>query len=234
VDEKKKKGFLSLAKKSLSVIAASLAALAHNEVQAKADLPATDESSANKINVESFNKRILRPKLVLKLNISSPENSIVAMHTSHSSHSSHSSHMSSSTSGHYSHSSHSSHYSSSPSYTPSTSYTPSSSYTPSAKAYSSPSYKFPKAHKTPTIKHETNSYNDFAPSDTTFRRELYRGCKGMDVKQMQLFLGAKGYSNLENGIFDLQTELQVKRFQAANDLIVDGRVGKLTFDALYK
>lgn len=234
MDEKKKKGFLSLAKKSLSVIAASLAALTHNEAQAKADLPATDESNANNINVESFNKRILRPKLVLKLNVSSPENSIVAMHTSHSSHSSHSSHMSSSTSGHYSHSSHSSHYSSSPSYTPSTRYTPSSSYTPSAKAYTSPSYKFPKVHKTPITKHKTNVYNDYAAVDTTLRRELYRGCKGADVKQMQLFLGAKGYGNPENGIFDLQTELQVKRFQAANGLTADGRVGELTFDALYK
>jgi len=234
VDEKKKKGFLSLARKSLSVIAASLAALTHNEAQAKPDLPATDESNASNISVESFNKRILRPKLVLKLNISSPENSIVAMHTSHSSHSSHSSHMSSSTSGHYSHSSHSSHYSSSPSYTPSTSYTPSSSYTPSAKAYTSPVYKFPEVHKAPAIKHKTNIYSDPAVVDTTLRRELYRGCKGADVKQMQLFLGAKGYSNSEDGIFDLQTELQVKRFQAANGLTADGRVGKLTFDALYK
>jgi peptidoglycan hydrolase-like protein with peptidoglycan-binding domain len=234
VDEKKKKGFLSLAKKSLSVIAASLAALTHNEGQAKANLPATDESNANNINVESFNKRMLRPKLVLKLNISSPENSIIAMHTSHSSHSSHSSHMSSSTSGHYSHSSHSSHYSSSPSYTPSTSYTPSRSYTPPAKTYSSPSYKSPSTYKAPTIKYRTNIYRDPATADTTLRRELYRGCTGTDVKEMQLFLGAKGYRTLENGIFDLQTELKVKRFQAAHGLVVDGTVGKLTFDALYK
>lgn len=108
--ENKKTGFRKLALKSFSVLSASLAALIPNQNQASNLKP--DNTNDNLLNHKNIQKRILKPKLVLKLNTKNPENSLLSMHASHSSHASHNSH--------------SSHMSSSPSYTPSNvpAYTP--------------------------------------------------------------------------------------------------------------
>lgn len=54
-----------------------------------------------------------------------------------------------------------------------------------------------------------------------------KGSRGDEVKQIQLALGLKA-----NGIFDVQTENAVKKFQKYNGLYADGVVGKKTLNAL--
>lgn len=90
--------FLRLAKRSLAIISASLGILSGNRAHA---LPPPDftDSLGQKNDYESVQKRILKSKLVLKLN-SRNGKVLLASHSSHRSHSSHSSHAS--------------HYSSSP------------------------------------------------------------------------------------------------------------------------
>jgi His-Xaa-Ser repeat protein HxsA len=101
MDRQEKKGWFNLSKRSLSVMAASVAVLVGNQINAKPIIETTVfEGDASETAV----KKLLKPKLVLKLNMSNPSRSLVSMHTSHASHSSHASHAS--------------HASSSPSYTP--------------------------------------------------------------------------------------------------------------------
>jgi len=88
MNKDEKYGFLNLKKKSLSVIAASIAILCHQESDASNVLPHNERGNSNVI---SLNKRALKPRLVLKLNMSNPISSRLAMHSSHASHSSHSS-----------------------------------------------------------------------------------------------------------------------------------------------
>jgi His-Xaa-Ser repeat protein HxsA len=87
-----KKSWFSLSKRSLSVMAASVAVLAGNQANAK---PVTESALPGGDVAETAIKRVLKPKLVLKLNISNPSRSLLSMHTSHSSHASHASHASS-------------------------------------------------------------------------------------------------------------------------------------------
>ncbi|WP_316834425.1 peptidoglycan-binding domain-containing protein [Pedobacter nutrimenti] len=228
---KDKNGFLKLAKKSLSVIAASLAALTHNDVQAsELKSPNVDDFSSNNMNIVGFNKRLLKPKLVLRLNTSSLENSLVFMHTSHRSHSSHSSHSSGystgSGSGHYSHASHSSHYSSSPAYTPSYSPTPVIS-TPPKKSSSSSSPTYQRSTAT-TVKSNYSSLAYAGVVDTASSRVLHLGCRGLDVSALQSKLLLKGYDTPIDGYFGKQTEKAVKNFQKANSLKADGKVGSIS------
>jgi murein L,D-transpeptidase YcbB/YkuD len=100
-------GYLNLAKKSLAVIAASLTALIPNRSNALPQSTNFDTSGA-KLDFKTFQKQILKSKLVLKISSYNPDKFLLAMHTSHASHSSHASHAS-----------HSSHYSSSSDYSPS-------------------------------------------------------------------------------------------------------------------
>lgn len=62
---------------------------------------------------------------------------------------------------------------------------------------------------------------------------LKKGCKGEDVRALQGILNALGYScGNADGSFGGNTEAAVKKFQAANNLTVDGCVGANTWTAL--
>jgi His-Xaa-Ser repeat protein HxsA len=195
-----KKQFQNLAKKTLSVLAGSLAILSGTKAVAANTF--TDNGSDN---TTTASKRVLKPKFVLKLNISDPSRSMTMMHTSHSSHSSHASHAS-----------HSSHASSSPGYTPST-YSPASTYTPTRVA---PAYRPARPVYTSPL------------TDTVTQRTLYKGLKGDDVKLMQQYLKAKGYTVPVSGYFGAQTELAVKSFQKLSDLPETGKADKLTLSMI--
>lgn len=214
MSQEKKKGLLNLAKKSLSVIAASLAALTNNEVHATTNFGTVEGSENHNINIESINKRVLKPKLVLKLNMANPDNSILAMHTSHRSHSSHSSH--------------SSHYSSAPTYTPSRPvYTPPTS----SGSSSSSSSSYPSSSGSSL----SSGYSSSSAYDVNGERILYKGCQGDDVTKVQQLLKAKGYVNVPiSGYFGEETEAAVKKFQKAKDLPIDGKVGALVRTYLNK
>lgn len=59
--------------------------------------------------------------------------------------------------------------------------------------------------------------------------------KGDDVRAVQLALIAAGYScgtNGANGVYGRETAQAVRRFQAFNRLIVDGKAGKYTVKTL--
>jgi hypothetical protein len=214
-------GFLHLAKKTLAVLTASLSALMTHEVKALSD-PSNMDDGNNNHNYESFQKRILKSKLVLKLNPSNPEQSFLAMHASHSSHASHASHASyTPPPGHYSHSSHSSHMSSSPSYTPSNT---EPAYTPSN---TEPAYK----SKTPAYIPSTAN-DDNLTYYVLGSRTLYKGCEGTDVKELQQLLIKLGYRINATGTFGDGTYSAVIKFQQANSLAVDGIVGIATLSIL--
>ena len=64
-------------------------------------------------------------------------------------------------------------------------------------------------------------------------RLLENGCKGNDVKSLQLMLNGLGYIVGEaDGDFGSKTDRAVKAFQKAKSLDADGQVGKLTWSAL--
>ncbi|MGN6268176.1 MAG: peptidoglycan-binding domain-containing protein [Ginsengibacter sp.] len=213
--KKDKFGMWNLAAKSFAILSASLSALVSNQTKA---IPSTSFNNDNKnLNPENFRKRVLKPKLILKLNITSPEKSYTSMHTSHSSHASHASHASYSPSP--SHSSHSSHISSSPSYTPSSN-TP--IYTPKTPVYES------HGSTSNTYTEKSVQNEDMLDVYLLGSRILYKGCKGTDVREVQIILLKLGYKVSPSGYFDNNTEIAVKNFQDANQLKVDGKVGRTT------
>ena len=66
-------------------------------------------------------------------------------------------------------------------------------------------------------------------------RNIYRGCKGEDVKWVQWHLNAKGYNCGDiDGICGKTTSKQISHFQGDDGLGVDGICGKLTREALKK
>lgn len=199
MDQSEKKTWYNLSKRSLSIIAASVAVLSGNKTTAA---PIVESGIVSGNHNEASFKRILKPKLLLRLNMANPALSTTFMHTSHSSHSSHASHAS-----------HSSHASSSPTYTPST-------YTPPA----------PAIRVAPVVRQQAVP-NDYSLAVDT-ARTLYKGLKGEDVKLMQQLLKDKGYAVPVSGYFGLQTEVAVKKFQKLNDLPADGKVGSLTLSMM--
>lgn len=204
-----KKGFGFLSARVLAVLAATFGTTLAFKSQAQVPaLPAVPNDD-NKITVEEYQNKILKPRLVLKLNVADPDNSLLAFHRSHSSHSSHRSH--------------SSHYSgsSSRSYTPS--YTP--SYTTPAPSYTPVPATTPKPDKTGASSKETNGE---AASYDLGDRVLYKGCKGGDVKALQKLMVKLGYRLLITGYFGDQTEKEVKKFQKNHKLTPDGRVSSST------
>ncbi len=237
MEKKRIVGFIQLAKKSLAVITASFGTLISNQTKALPDTPNIDGGDKN-MTCENFQKRILKPKLVLKLRLNDPENFIMAMHVSHSSHSSHSSHAShisySPPPGHYSHSSHvshASHYSSSPSYTPSVpSYTPSTSVPKSTS--NNPTYMTPKSLDKKSVISDTTEININLPYYTLGSRNLYQGCKGVDVQELQQLLINRKYYLTADGVFGAKTKEAVIKFQKENYLIADGTVGTATLSAI--
>ncbi|HNX28235.1 MAG TPA: peptidoglycan-binding protein [Syntrophomonadaceae bacterium] len=60
-------------------------------------------------------------------------------------------------------------------------------------------------------------------------RLLELGSEGSDVREVQLLLKKLGYYKFKaDGVFGLQTEAAVRRFQTDNNLVVDGIVGPQT------
>lgn len=228
------KGLKNLMNKSLSIAVAALSSI--QSVQAKSlELPETMEYDYT----DSTNVNKLKPKLVLKLNMSNPdEGHMLLLHTSHSSHRSHSSH-----------SSHSSHYSSSyssgsgsnyptqttssPIYTPSSSSSSNSSGNTTSRNSSSSVSKPIRKITTPTSEVNTlynSNYEKTTPSTKIILgdRELYKGCQGSDVEQLQKLLAALGYDIIISEYFGDRTEKAVISFQKDNELKPDGRVSGIT------
>jgi hypothetical protein len=211
---KDKFGMWNLAAKSFAILSASLSALVSN--QSKAISLTSNFFNENKnLNYESLQKRLLKPKLILKLNLENPEKSYVSMHVSHSSHASHASY-----SPPPGHASHSSHISSSPSYVPSNS-TP--AYSPKIPVYVPDDPKPSNTYATESI-----TDGDVLEVYSLGSRILYKGCKGTDVKELQMILIKLGYEVSPSGYFDNNTESAVKKFQNINQLKVDGKVGRTT------
>jgi peptidoglycan hydrolase-like protein with peptidoglycan-binding domain len=69
-------------------------------------------------------------------------------------------------------------------------------------------------------------------SGTVFTRDLSYGDRGNDVKTLQTWLNDVGLSVGLNGFFGPVTQEQVKAFQSASHLTVDGVVGPITAAAL--
>lgn len=61
---------------------------------------------------------------------------------------------------------------------------------------------------------------------------LKKGSRGRDVLTLQKALADKGFLVAQDGVFGVNTEAVVEKFQEANHLIKDGIVGAQTWDAL--
>ncbi|HVI43753.1 MAG TPA: hypothetical protein VM802_02735, partial [Chitinophaga sp.] len=182
-------GFQQLARKSLAVITAAISSITSGN--AAPVHPHISIENDKDFNIENSHRNVLKPKLVLKLNMTDPANSLVLMHSSHSSHRSHSSH-----------SSHSSHYSSSYS-SGGSSYTPAAASTPSYLPLASPAPSTRSSNSTPATRSSsstpssgavynlsnTNNQSTRGPIDSSQldlgSRILYKGCEGRDVEQLQ-------------------------------------------------
>lgn len=236
------KGLKNLMNKSLSVAVAAISSI--QTMHAKAlELPEMNENDFT----DSVSAEKLKPKLVLKLNISNPEAHMLLLHRSHSSHSSHSSHRSHSS--HYSSSSYSSGSSTGYS-TPTTSsavYTPTSTTSSSSSGNrtsrtsnsSTSSNIYGPVNKPTTSSNEVNTlYNtNSEKSKTTIimflgDRELYKGCQGTDVEELQKILAKLGYDIIFSEYFGDKTEKAVIQFQKDNELKPDGRVYGRTLTAI--
>lgn len=62
---------------------------------------------------------------------------------------------------------------------------------------------------------------------------VQRGARGNITKLIQMALVIKGYKLDMDSVFGPDTEAKVKAFQKANGLVVDKKVGKNTFKALF-
>lgn len=71
-----------------------------------------------------------------------------------------------------------------------------------------------------------------AEVDSTQYHTLKKGCKGEYVKKLQQMLCSLGYTVACDGIFGDKTLAVVKKFQCDNGLVVDGIVGKNTWNKL--
>ena len=79
-------------------------------------------------------------------------------------------------------------------------------------------------------------YITYAEVDYTMEmRNLKRGCKGEDVRSLQILLKGRGYNGdmgKPDGVFGPNTEGAVRLFQQAKGLTVDGIAGKKTMSKL--
>ncbi len=241
-------GFRTLAQKSFAAISAAIGALASSYgATAVSTLPAIETD--NSTNIQFVDKNVLKPKLVLRLNVANPENSFAVMHTSHSSHSSH-----------RSHSSHSSHYSSSYSspsyYTPSTpTYSPANSSggtsTKSSVGSSDVKKALPRSSKRKRSKQKTNTnvylnpnydlLNSSANSPGALEDSLALGTRtlskddeGKDVEALQLIIKRIQKDFTITGYFGPQTDKFVTKFQTENGLIPNGVVDETTLNLIRK
>lgn len=79
--------------------------------------------------------------------------------------------------------------------------------------------------------------DDGFPANTGWRPTIRRGNKGADVIECQTMLTRLGYDIGPCGIdgdFGRATEAAVRSFQSDNELVIDGVVGVMTWDALDK
>lgn len=79
------------------------------------------------------------------------------------------------------------------------------------------------------------SSSSSSSSSGSYGRQLYWGCEGEDVRQLQKTLLAKGYYQVRtaDGVFGQWTYDAVRAFQKDHGLSVDGIAGKNTLRALY-
>lgn len=79
------------------------------------------------------------------------------------------------------------------------------------------------------------SSSSSSSSSGSYGRQLYWGCEGEDVRQLQKALLAKGYKQVRtaDGVFGQWTYDAVRAFQKDHGLSVDGIAGKNTLRALY-
>ena len=83
--------------------------------------------------------------------------------------------------------------------------------------------------KLPYVQYESNQKEDY----TLEMRNLKKGCKGEDVKALQLLLNGRGCScGTADGDFGSNTQKAVQKYQKANGLTVDGIAGRDTMSAL--
>ena len=92
-------------------------------------------------------------------------------------------------------------------------------------------WQYSSAGKVPGINHATDL--NMVYGVTGLYRTLRRGCKGDDVKELQLALNQNGADLKDDGIFGPVTEAAVKEYQLKNGLTPDGIVGPLTHAKLF-
>ena len=80
-----------------------------------------------------------------------------------------------------------------------------------------------------------SSSSSSSSSSGSYGRQLYWGCEGEDVKQLQKTLLSKGYYQVRtaDGVYGQWTYDAVRAFQKDHGLSVDGIAGKNTLRALY-
>lgn len=76
-------------------------------------------------------------------------------------------------------------------------------------------------------------------SSKKFTRILYKDdngglLEGKDILSIQKELNKKRFNCNENGIYDITTELAVRRFQVANNIDEDGKVGPITWNTIFE
>ncbi len=72
------------------------------------------------------------------------------------------------------------------------------------------------------------------PAVPRFPGLVQAGSRGGAVLQVQQRLRDRGWRVPVNGVFDGPTVVVVRRFQSEKGLVVDGRVGRLTWTALWR
>ena len=77
----------------------------------------------------------------------------------------------------------------------------------------------------------TSSNASKNPYDTP-TRTLKRGCKGADVRWLQVELNNHGYDLLQDGVMGIKTEAAVRDYQSKHGLVVDGLAGQRTIASL--
>ena len=80
--------------------------------------------------------------------------------------------------------------------------------------------------------HNTEIFNPQTPSLSVPMRTLFIGCKGDDVKWVQMRLTEKGFPCDPDGVYGGKTWQKVYEYQKANKLFPDGIVGSKTRKAL--
>ncbi len=84
---------------------------------------------------------------------------------------------------------------------------------------------------------ETCNHNPLQlPARDESRRMLYLATpylRGDDVKEVQMALSRAGYNIYPDGVFGPHTREIVKKYQADNDIVVDGIIGPAVYEALF-